>query len=233
MSYCVHCGVELDKTAKKCPLCQTPVLDPKSLPDPEAIFPYPQEKGQVDLPRKDIGVLVSSLVLATSLTCLLLNVLIYNAYPWSMAVVGASVLLWVLLLPLFFFKKIPVYVCLFLDGAAVALYLQLIAGMTDTKGWVLHLGLPIVLVVLIVAEVLALCINLYKFHFLTGTIEVMSSVGVICVAVECIVDYYLTGKIAISWAAVVGTVSIVVDVAAIVILCNKKLRGQLRKRLHL
>ena len=29
MSYCVHCGVELDPSLKKCPLCNTPVLDPK------------------------------------------------------------------------------------------------------------------------------------------------------------------------------------------------------------
>ena len=25
MSYCVHCGVELDPTASFCPLCHTPV----------------------------------------------------------------------------------------------------------------------------------------------------------------------------------------------------------------
>ena len=28
MSYCVHCGVELDATASFCPLCHTRVLDP-------------------------------------------------------------------------------------------------------------------------------------------------------------------------------------------------------------
>ena len=28
MSYCVNCGVELDATAKKCALCDTPVYNP-------------------------------------------------------------------------------------------------------------------------------------------------------------------------------------------------------------
>ena len=28
MSYCVNCGVELDKSAKKCALCSTPVINP-------------------------------------------------------------------------------------------------------------------------------------------------------------------------------------------------------------
>ena len=31
MSYCVHCGVELDEQAKRCPLCGTPVVDPSAL----------------------------------------------------------------------------------------------------------------------------------------------------------------------------------------------------------
>ena len=28
MSYCVNCGVELDSTAQKCALCDTPVYNP-------------------------------------------------------------------------------------------------------------------------------------------------------------------------------------------------------------
>ena len=31
MSYCVNCGVELDASAKECPLCNTPVLNPREL----------------------------------------------------------------------------------------------------------------------------------------------------------------------------------------------------------
>lgn len=31
MSYCVNCGVELDASAKICPLCNTPVINPKVL----------------------------------------------------------------------------------------------------------------------------------------------------------------------------------------------------------
>ena len=28
MSYCVNCGVELEKDAKRCPLCTAPVINP-------------------------------------------------------------------------------------------------------------------------------------------------------------------------------------------------------------
>ena len=56
MSYCVNCGVELDASATKCPLCDTPVYNPKA-PEPEKQpSPFPKEKGQVEVvKRKDIN----------------------------------------------------------------------------------------------------------------------------------------------------------------------------------
>jgi hypothetical protein len=43
MPYCVKCGVELDKSAKKCVLCNTKVM--MELPD--EIPPYPKEKLEI------------------------------------------------------------------------------------------------------------------------------------------------------------------------------------------
>ena len=40
MSYCVNCGVELEKGAKKCPLCGTKVINPREIGD-EHIHSYP------------------------------------------------------------------------------------------------------------------------------------------------------------------------------------------------
>ena len=49
MSYCVNCGVELDASATKCPLCDTPVYNPKA-PEPSTQpSPFPKEKGQVEV----------------------------------------------------------------------------------------------------------------------------------------------------------------------------------------
>lgn len=31
MSYCVNCGVELDRSLRACPLCNTPVINPREL----------------------------------------------------------------------------------------------------------------------------------------------------------------------------------------------------------
>ena len=54
MSYCVNCGVELDASLGKCPLCNTPVINPSKLEEITRTSPYPKESGQVDVvKRKD------------------------------------------------------------------------------------------------------------------------------------------------------------------------------------
>ena len=89
MSYCVNCGVELEKSLQECPLCHTPVINPveqnKALPP----SPYPTNKGQVEVvKRKDLGILLSVVLSATSITCLLLNLLVFDSSLWSLAVIG-------------------------------------------------------------------------------------------------------------------------------------------------
>ena len=55
MSYCVNCGVELDPSLKKCPLCNTPVINPNELEGLTYEPPFPTVKGQVEpVKRKDL-----------------------------------------------------------------------------------------------------------------------------------------------------------------------------------
>ena len=58
MSYCVNCGVELEPSLTECPLCNTPVINPKELYNQKKTSPYPKERGQVDVvKRKDLTIL--------------------------------------------------------------------------------------------------------------------------------------------------------------------------------
>ena len=64
MSYCVNCGVELERNAGECPLCNTPVVNPreqmrqgsaKAGADREEAGAFPREKGQVETVKKGKG----------------------------------------------------------------------------------------------------------------------------------------------------------------------------------
>ena len=153
MSYCVNCGVELDASAKKCPLCDTPVYNPKA-PEPEKQpSPFPKEKGQVEVvKRKDLGVLLTVIVLATAVTCGLLNAFVFRSSLWSLAVIGVVLVLWVIMIPVVIYTRQPIYLSILLDGVAVIVYLYLLTYLTGHNSWFYGLGLPIVLLVTAVVE---------------------------------------------------------------------------------
>ena len=81
MSYCVNCGVELEENARECPLCSTPVVNPREQTRRDASA-FPEQKGQVEtVKRKDLGLLLSMVILASVATCGILNLLVFKSTP--------------------------------------------------------------------------------------------------------------------------------------------------------
>ena len=244
MSYCVNCGVELDASAGECPLCNTPVYNPRELESlaasscgdggkrrPES--PFPREKGQVEtVKRKDLGILLTTVVSSTAATCGVLNFIVFPGALWSLAVIGACALLWVIMIPFVIYTKQPIYISLLYDGAATAIYLYILTFEVGSREWFLGLGLQITLLVTVIAELVTLCIRKLPRSFLTVSLYLFTAVGVLCVGLEMLIDWYLAGEIALSWSAVVLTVCIVLDIALITMLSRRRLRNAVRKRLH-
>ena len=136
MSYCVNCGVKLDPSLKYCPLCNTPVINPHDLSKMQPVSPFPKEKGQVEVVRrKDLAILLSVSLTAAGLCSLLLNLLVFRQHLWSLYVIGACVLIWVMSIPAVIYTKLPIYLSLLFDGLAVMLYQFLIGfNTTNTAG---------------------------------------------------------------------------------------------------
>ncbi|MCM1188323.1 MAG: DUF6320 domain-containing protein [bacterium] len=234
MSYCVNCGVELDASAKECPLCNTPVINPADL---EKIRqdrqPFPTQKGSVEtVKRKDLGILVSMVALATAATCGILNAFVFPGNLWSLAVIGVCAILWVILIPVFIYVRQPIYVSILFDGLAVAGYLYLLTFLTGTREWFVQLGVPIVLLVTAVAEAAAVCICRLPRSFLTVALYLFTASGLLCLGLEILIDRYVGGQVSLSWSAVVLTVTAILDIAIVTMLSRRRLRNAVRKRLH-
>ncbi len=234
MSYCVNCGVELDTSAQECPLCNTLVVNPNELKKlMDAQSPFPEEKGQVEVvKRKDLGILLSAVVLATAVTCGILNAFVFRGNLWSLTVIGACAILWVILIPAVIYAKQPIYVSLLYDGAAVALYLYMLTYLTEGNGWFWGLGLPITVLATVIAECLTFCVRKLPRSFLTVSLYVFTAVGLLCMGLEILIDRYSAEKIALGWSAVVLTVCAILDIALITMLSSRRMRGAVRKRLH-
>lgn len=233
MSYCVNCGVELEPSLKECPLCNTPVVNPNQIAAAAVKSPYPTSKGQVEVVRrKDLGILLSVVLSATSITCLLLNLLVFQNSRWSLMVIGICICLFFFAFPAVIYTKTSVYLSLLADSISVGLYLYLITYLTASAEWFWLLGLPIVIAVTVLIEIFAfLCIKL-PFTVLSGSLCLFIEVPILCIILELLIRHFREDPARISWSAVVLTVCVIIDIALITILAKKRLRNEVRRRLH-
>lgn len=235
MSYCVNCGVELQEAAERCPLCNTLVINPNELERVKEVqTPFPREKGQVEtVKRKDMGILLTAILAATAVICGALNALSFRGSPWSLAVGGVCVVLWVILIPVVIFKEQPVYVSLFLDGVAVAVYLYMLTYLVGSSHWFFELALPVTVLVTVIGELFTVCLRKLPNSFLAGCLKLFTAVGLLCMGIEILIDRFLGHGTALSWSAVVLTVCGILDIAFITMLSRRRLRHAIHKRLHL
>lgn len=124
MSYCVNCGVELDATARACPLCHTPVQNPNRPVDAELPPPFPSRRKEVQpASKKELALLISAMFASVAVLCGVLNLFfLHSGRPWSLYVVGAAVMLWLWLVPPLLLRGMPLWVRLLLDSCAVGVY---------------------------------------------------------------------------------------------------------------
>lgn len=232
MSYCVHCGVELDKTAAFCPLCHTPVVDPNQPVDTVSPKPFPTQRTEVPLAsKKEAALLMTIMFLSVAVCCGLLNLFLRPEHFWSLYVIGGAAMLWVwLVLPLWA-RKLPLPVRLVLDGIAVGLYLLLIALSVDGMTWFLGLGLPIVL--LASAVLLILGVTLPRRSILSSITLIIGSAGVFLMGVEFFVDHWITQQWQPGWSLVILAICVALIIPLLVVRHNPALREEARKRFHL
>lgn len=234
MSYCVNCGVELDASAKSCPLCRTPVLNPNEIGSlVEAQMPFPAQRAQVEpVKRKDLGILLSMIDLAIAVMCGILNALVFRETLWSLTVLGACVVLWAFLEPVILFTRQSIYLSLLYDGMAVVFLLYMITYLSNENSWFLGLGVPLTALCTVVAEIFTLCVCKLPRSFLTVLLYFFTAAGLFCLGVELLVDRYGNSGISLSWSAVVLTICGVFDIAFITMLSRRRLRDSVRRRLH-
>lgn len=150
MSYCVNCGVELDKSAKKCALCDTPVYNPneKATAEPPST-PFSQTavipKG---VKKRFIALIISFIILIPNIVCFFVNMFFLEWQLWFVYVLATSVLVWVMFVFPFFSKKLHPYLMWGFDSVAVALYVFVCYGKSSIGGkWYLVIALPVIVAV--------------------------------------------------------------------------------------
>ncbi len=140
--YCVKCGVKLPDGAKACPLCNTPVLYFEDAnPEPSYSDRYPAERRHG---KYVLLALITALMLAAGLVCLILCLRTFGAATWSGYVLLGLALAWiVLILPLWFRRWHP-FIFLSVDIAAICGFLVYVCGVSGGH-WFLPFAFPVTL----------------------------------------------------------------------------------------
>lgn len=234
MSYCVNCGVELDSTAAVCPLCQTPVQNPRQPVDRDSPTPFPAERSEVSLPSQwELAVLISAMLGSVAICCGLLNLFLRTSHIWSVYVIGAAAMLWVFAVPPLLWRKLPLPVMTLLDGAAIGLYVLLIAWELDGLDWYFHLALPAVILLGLILLVQVLLLQKRRRSMLSTIAVVIASVAVFVVGLELLGDLYFHGEWDPSWSLVVLVVAGALELPLLVVRWVPGLRREARRRFHM
>lgn len=234
MSYCVHCGVELDGTAARCPLCFTPVLNPNTQVDTTSPKPFPIYNPDIaPVSKKELALLLSIMLASAALGCGLLNFFLRPDRLWSMYLVGAVVMLWVWLVPPLLVRRMPAWIRLTLDVLAVGIYVYLISVEVGGREWFFALALPVILSAAAVVLCVSLLLRGNRRSTIMSIVVLLCGVGLFAMAVEFFADRFWSGSWSASWSLVVLTVCLAFSVPLVMIRSTPSLRAEARRRFHL
>ena len=235
MSYCVNCGVELDKTAAFCPLCHTPVCNPNQPVDQDSPKPFPTERKEVaPSSKRPAAILISTVLASVAVCCGVLNLFLKTQHTWSLYVIGAAIMLWIWTVPpLLHHRKDTFRLQLLADVLAIAVYVSLIAVDLDGWDWYLHLALPIILCLGALFLFWGLTMGPRRRSTLSSMALVIGSLGVFILGVEAFVDVYFQGSWSPGWSLIVVAVCVILLIPLIVVRRVPSLREEVRRRFHM
>ena len=141
--YCVYCGVKLQDGAKECPLCHTPVMN-VPMPESESRSLYSDRMPEAEnRSGRALAVwLVTSVMAAICIGCLVFCLRTAGAVSWSGYVLMGAALIWMLLLFPLLFRRFRPMIFLPVDFVCLAGFLLYIC-LKNGENWFLSFAFPV------------------------------------------------------------------------------------------
>ena len=232
MSYCVNCGVELEKSCKACPLCDTPVINPKEKPDEKAIPAYPED---VSIPKSTkklyISFVFSFAILIPSLVLIILNAFIFGN-PVLKYIISGFVVAWIwFIFPLLWKKPIP-SVLVAIDALALMAYFYLYRFGGDDSGWVYGIAMPVVIILWAIVNIFLLWLR-KKRSKSAISVAVLGAINVMTFVSEIAISLFLTNTPQIIVSLVMTACCVSLMIFFIVLEKSKRMKAWLERKIFL
>lgn len=230
MSYCVNCGVELDPSAKTCPLCGTPAWHPEL--DAPPYFPANSAAVQ-PASRREAAILLTAMLVSVSLCCGLLNLFLPTDRPWSLYVIGAAVMLWVWFTLPMVLRRLPVFFRLTADVAAIGIYVWLISIDLGGSRWFRGLALPMNGWAGVLVFLLSFLLRGGRRSTLSAIALIIGAAGLLAMGIEFCIDRYFRGVWQPGWSLIVLAVCVGLIIPLRIVRRVPSLREEARRRFNL
>jgi hypothetical protein len=237
MAICDKCGVEVDDSALKCPLCGRDLKDGQTETEQVNRQILPEFVDEIKpLNAKQRARLVweiaSLMFFSAVIVVLFLDFIANRRITWSVFPIIATGCAWILASLVSFFRKRPVV--LFVGAYLDTLLLLFLIDITSKRlPWFLELGLPISSCFFALLGILCLMGTRIRRRGLNIPAFILLGIGLFILGIEATLDWYLYQSIFLSWSALV-LVS-VSPVAAILLFVHYRLRKyvDLKRFFHL
>lgn len=232
MSYCVNCGVELDKSAKKCALCSSPVVNPfEQQNETESYSPYPENYVIPKGVRKRYAAFMASVViLIPNIIFAITNLLVPESGKWAVYIVSTSGLMWFLFLLPFLLKKMKPYFLLFLDTAAVSTYVYVFYSIYRQEGWFFGLAFPLILFIALIIGLMIKWLKKKRQDTIHIVIAILIEISVISIFADILFHRFYESQALISFSLIVAASCVALIIFFIFVLKNKRFRAWLSRK---
>lgn len=229
MSYCVNCGVELEQGCGECPLCDTPVINPREFHNKPEKPAYPEIiKIPKSTHKRFLVFVISMVLLIPNIVLAFLDMFLWGS-GISAFIFGGTALVWFwFLFPMLWKKPIPI-ILLQIDALALLGYLYIFRGISNESRWFEGLAIPIVIAFWAVAAVFILWSRKPRNKSYTG-IAAMVAVIVLSYIIEICIDMFIFGRLQLGVSFAVTACCIPIIIFFIVLAKSRKLRAWVSRK---
>lgn len=192
--YCVKCGVELDESAKKCPLCDTKVITEirdiaDVTPEPEAKSPY---SDLIKIPPKAqskfIAFIITMVMLVPTFVFSAVDVL-FPMGAWPVHYAGSTLLVWIIFVFPFLWNKKPQFF-VFIDAIALAGGAFFFGSVLKNDDWLVSIALPCIFVLFVFVELFVTWLFREKHEWPDVGIFVLSEIALLSIIIDALFEHY-------------------------------------------
>jgi hypothetical protein len=210
MPYCPKCGVELEESLKRCPLCKSPILDTLEGKEhvsgkfPDAVYDPENLEGLTQAERKKITIEVVSVSFSIALAVtLLINLALTRTVSWSLYPIASLVFVWIVTASLIIFEGRPRLIYAII-GPSLILFVFCLDIFDGPLNWFLDLGLPLALVLELAVVLTTLFASLVKRKGVNLIAIILLGLDFLCLGIDGILTHRFIGTTSFGWSMVVS-----------------------------